>query len=125
MKKEINLSDEIVRDGKLTRDEALNGLKDAAVSANNALPKALAKCNTPAEREKVQTDRNITVLSYLRAQRKSLEKTGPLFEKMADNLKKEAANVRQKTEELKEAVEAIKLLEELARLAAVLALAFA
>lgn len=128
MKKKVNMStmtiDDIVRDGELTQDEALDALENAAESANEALPKAQAKCNTDAEREKVQTDRNIVVLSYVESENKALQHTGPLFEKMAEDLRAEAGSVKQKAERLNDAIEAINLFTDLVRLAASLALAF-
>ena len=116
--------DDIVRDGELTQDDALDALENAAESANEALPKARAKCNTDAEREKVQTDRNIVVLSYVKSEKKALQCTGPLFEKIAEDLRAEAGSVKQKANKLTDAVEAINLLSDLVRLAASLALAF-
>jgi predicted RNase H-like nuclease (RuvC/YqgF family) len=99
-------------------------LKNAAIAANKTLFKALAKCTTEAERRKVKSDRDAVVLSYLRSLEKSLEKTGPAFEKMAKDLETETENVKKKAEDLKTTVEAINLFTDLVRLAASLALAF-
>jgi hypothetical protein len=99
MPKEMEGSMELTHlneDGNLTEEEALGVLENAAIAANEDLPKALAKCTTEAERRKVKGDRDAVVLSYLRSLKKSLEKTGPFFEKMAKDLETETANVKTK-----------------------------
>lgn len=114
----------LVSDGNLTEEEALEALELAADVADEELPKALALCQTDDERKKVKGDRDLVILAHLRALKKSLEKTGPLFEKMADDLKIEAENVKKKAKELKDTVAAINLFTDLVRLAGSLALAF-
>ena len=114
----------IVHDGQLTQDGALGALRIAAESATEALPDALAKCNSQDQREKVQAERDTVVLAYLNSLKKSLLQTSSLFEKMAEDLQREAEEVKQKAKSLTDAVAAVNLLTELVRLAASLALAF-
>ena len=115
----------IVHDGQLTQEEALRALRIAAQAATEALPKALAKCDTDGKRQKVKADRDTVVQAYLSSLGKTLVNTSSLFEKTADDLGKEAGNVRQKAGTLQNADEAIGLFADLVRLAASLTLAFA
>lgn len=107
-------------DGKLTPAKALEVLQNAYTTANEALPKALRLCQKDEERFKVQDDCNTVKRAYI----ESLEKTIVDFKKVADDLEKEAGNVRQKATELKNVQEAIGLFTDLVRLATALALAF-
>lgn len=115
----------VVHDGKLTTDEALGALGAAAQAATEALPAALAACQTDAERQKVQADRDTVVLAYLNSLKKSLVNTSTLFETTAADLEKAADKVKKDAASLKHASEAINLFTDLVRLAASLALAFA
>ncbi len=114
----------IVHDGKLAQAEALEALKNAYISANESLPKAIAQCQTDDDKAKVQDDCDTVKIAYLSSLKKTLLYTGPLFEKVAGNLATEAGAVRQKAVALKNAIEAIGLFTDLVRLAASLALAF-
>lgn len=114
----------IVHDGQLTEAEALNSLKLAAQSATESLSEALAQCQTQEERNKVQADRDTTVLAYLNSLNKSLLNTSSQFEKIAEDLATEAENVREKSKSLQNVAQAIGLFTDLVRLAASLALAF-
>jgi|WetSurMetagenome_2_1015567.scaffolds.fasta_scaffold00497_3 hypothetical protein len=115
----------IVNDGELTQEKALSSLQIAAQAATEELPKALAKCSSQSEIDKVQTDRDIVMLAYLNCLKKSLVNTGSMFEKIASDLAKENANVKQKAGKLKDVNDALALFTDLVRLAASLALAFA
>ena len=114
----------IVHDGQLTKAEALQALRVAAQAATEALPAALAQCQTDSERQKVQGDRDIVMLAHLNSLQKTLIQTGTLFEKMAADLEQEAGNIRDKAATLQNSSEAINLFADLVRLAASLALAF-
>lgn len=115
----------VVHDGDLTSDEALGALGAAAQAATEALPAALAACQTDAERQKVQADRDTVVLAYLNSLKKSLVNTSTLFETTAADLEKVADKVTKDATSLKNTTEAINLFTDLVRLAASLALAFA
>ncbi len=115
----------IVHDGKLTQAEALKALRIAAQAATEALPAALAQCQTDDERRKVQADRDTVLLAYLNSLQKTLIHTGALFENTAGDLETEAANVKDTSTKLKNVSEAINLFADLVRLAGSLALAFA
>jgi hypothetical protein len=114
----------VVHDGTLTQAEALGALGAAAQAATEALPTALAKCETAAQKQKMQADRDTVVLAFLNSLSKSLVNTSTLFETTAANLEEAAAKVRKDATDLKNAVEAINLFTDLVRLAASLALAF-
>jgi hypothetical protein len=115
----------IVHDGELTQAEALTALRIAAKAATEALPAALAKCQTDSERQKVQADRDTVLLAYLNSLQRTLVNTSQLFETIAESIEGEAKNVRESAENLKSTAEAINLLVDLVRLAGSLALAFA
>jgi hypothetical protein len=115
----------VVHDGELTEAEALAALAAAARAATEALPDALAACETGPQRHKVQGDRDTIVLAYLNSLRRSLVNTSTLFEATAVDLEKAAAAVAQDARKLKDATQAINLLTDLVRLAASLSLAFA
>ena len=115
----------VVHDGKLSLDEALGALGTAAQAATEALPDALAACNTDAERQKVQADRDTVVIAFLNCLKRSLVITTSLFETTAADLEKAATKVRKDATSLMNATEAINLLTDLVRLSASLALAFA
>jgi hypothetical protein len=112
-------------DGELEEAEALGALAKAAERATEALPDALARCDSDEERQRVMAERDVIVLAYLSSIKKSLIHTAPKFEKLADDLEREADRVRQKAKALKNAVDAINLFSELTKLAASVALAFA
>lgn len=114
----------IVTDGTLTEEEALDALRAAATAATEALPAALAKCKTDAQRLEVIGDRDKVLLAFLTALQKSLTRTGPLFEKVATDLQQAAEDVGRKKESLANANAAINLFSDLVRLSASLALAF-
>ncbi|HEX2830776.1 MAG TPA: hypothetical protein VHP37_30860 [Burkholderiales bacterium] len=118
-------SSSLFMDGELTKDEALAALRMAAERATDALPNALAACETDADRQQVMAARDSIVLAYLTALQKSLMHTAPHFEKLAKDLETEAKSIRKKAKELRDTVAAINLFTELAKLAASLALAFA
>jgi len=105
--------------------KALRALREAAEAATETLYKKIDECKTQAELEAMQESRDKVELYYQRSQKKSLKRTGPRFEKAVKALGKQTDKVKQETAELKEIVETIRLLEDLARLAATLALAFA
>lgn len=111
--------------GTLTQVEALKALSMAAQSATDTMPYALLKCKDQGEMQKVIADRDTCLLAYTNAMARSLQHTGPLFEKVTQELIKEAKAVNQRVKNLKDAAEAVELLADLVRLAAKLALAFA
>jgi hypothetical protein len=115
----------IVHDGALTQDEALDALQQAAQAATEALPDALAKCSSDAERTQVMNDRDTVVVAYLDALKKSLVNTSGMFEQVAGALRDEADAVRQRKQALVDGAQAIGLFGDLVKLAASLALAFA
>lgn len=112
-------------DGELEGAEALAALSAAAIATTAALPGALTKCTTAAEMQKVIADRDTCQLAYTNSLVKSLRHTGPMFEKMAQDLTAEATRIKQHSRSLKDASEALKLFAEAVRLASSLALAFA
>jgi hypothetical protein len=124
-KKPENRISSIIHDGELTQAEALIALRKAAQAATEALPAALAQCQTDSERQKVQADRDTVLLAYLNSLQKTLVNTSGFFETTAASLETEAENVREMAEDLKSATEAINLFADIVRLAASLALAFA
>ena len=115
----------IAHDGTLTQAEALEALKNAARAATEALPNALAKCETDAQRARIMNDRDKVLVAFLDALDKSLTNTSAMFEEIAHDLNAEAEAVRAKKSEIKNAAQAIGLLGDLVSLAASLALAFA
>jgi hypothetical protein len=124
-KKGVDSIHPVVMDGNLEKAEALSALSKASCAATAALPEALARCKTPAQKQKVMADRDICQLAYLNSLAKSLVQTGPLFEQMADDLGKAAIDVQARLKELKDPVAVSNLLVDVARLASSLALAFA
>jgi hypothetical protein len=115
----------VVHDGTLTEAEALEALSAAAQAATEALPNALEKCETPAQLEKVQNDRDTVLLAYLNSLNRSLKNTSSQFEALANELSAEAAAVKARAGTVKNTAEAVNLMTDLVRLAASLALAFA
>jgi|GEM_PF-2368022 len=115
----------IIHDGELTQEEALTALKNAAQSATEALPSAMAKCQTQDERNKVQTARDTVLLAYLNSLKKSLINTSSQFEQVAQDLETEAETVKKNSATLQSVDQALDLFTGLVRLAASLALAFA
>ncbi|MFT5702566.1 MAG: hypothetical protein ACI8ZB_005489 [Desulforhopalus sp.] len=114
----------IVIDGSLKEAEALQALSLAAQSATAALPKALAKCKTIEDEQKVMADRDTCMLAYLMCMEQSLKRTGPHFEAIAADLENAANEVNKKADNLKNSIEAINLFADMVRLAGSLALAF-
>ncbi|NTV06405.1 MAG: hypothetical protein HGA59_07870 [Chlorobiaceae bacterium] len=125
-KKQINepTIQSIVMDGHLEAAEALGALSAASVAATAALPVALSKCETESQMEKVIADRDRCMLAYINSQKKTLQQTGPLFERTAKELEIAAAEIKQKTQNLHNAVDAVNLMADITRLACSLALAF-
>ncbi|MFA7172694.1 MAG: hypothetical protein WC340_04660 [Kiritimatiellia bacterium] len=114
----------MVMEGTLTQAEALKALSMAAQSATDAMPYALLKCQEHADMQKIIADRDTCLLAYTNAMTRTLQHTGPLFEKIAKELITAAKTVNRKTQSLKDATEAVELLANLVRVAAKLALAF-
>ncbi len=114
-----------MQDENLKSAKALGALQEAYQAANKIISKMLDECKTQAERTAIQESFNEVELSYLKSLKKSLIDTGPRFDNAVKDLEKKTEEVKQKTADLKEIVETIRLFEELARLAAALALAFA
>ncbi len=115
----------IFMDGSLTQAEALAALSAAALSATEALPYALLKCEKREEMQRVIADRDTCQLAFTHALVRSLQHTGPLFEQTAGELTAAAKKVSRDARALKNGAEAIELLSDCVRLAARLALAFA
>lgn len=115
----------IVMDGQLEKAEALAALSAASVAATTALPDLLIKCETQEQMQKVIADRDTCLLAYSNCFVRTLQHNGPLFEQIAKDLDKSAAQIHKKSKELKDAAEAVNLLSEAVRLATTLALAFA
>lgn len=115
----------IAHDGTLLQEEALGALQQAAQAATEALPFALARCESEDESFKVMNDRDTVLLAYLEALRKSLVNNGAMFENIAIGLRAEADAVRERKEHLANAAQAIALMGDLVKLATSLALAFA
>lgn len=76
----------IVMDGNLQMAEALAAFNASTLAATAALPKALDKCETEQQMQKIIADRDIVQLAYINALHKSLKHTGPLFEQIAKDL---------------------------------------
>lgn len=115
----------LAMDGKLSQAEALAALSAAALAATNALPAALAQCQTAEQMQQVIADRDACQLAYTNVLERSLRHTGPLFEQVAAELHAASGAVNREARQLTSAAEAAGLLSELVRLAAKLALAFA
>ena len=115
----------IVLDGNLDQAEALRVLRTAAQRATEALPKAIEKCTNDVQRQTVIGDRDTIVLAYLTCLTKSLQHTGPLFERLAADLESASKKIKKKATNLRNANEAINLFADVVRLAGSLALAFA
>lgn len=124
-KKKVTTMNTIVMDGDLKEAEALQALSVATQAATAAMPKALAKCKTQADEQKVMGDRDTIMLAYLTCMEKSLKRTGPLFEAVAADLESAANDVTKRADNLKNTIEAINLLTDLVKLAGSLALGFA
>src|SRR3982751_3655432 len=92
-------------DGELDEAEALNALALAAQRATEALPDALALCESDEQKQHVMAERDVVVLAYLSSLKKSLVHTAPKFEKLAGDLADEADNVREKAKDLQKAVD--------------------
>ena len=114
----------VVMDGNLKKAEALAAFSAASLAATAALPDALFKCETEAQRQKVMADRDVLQLAYTNCLVRSLIHTGPLFDQMAKDLDEAAKKIASKSKELQNADEAINVLSDVARLASSLALAF-
>jgi len=114
----------IVMDGNLQMAEALAAFNASTLAATAALPKALDKCETEQQMQKIIADRDIVQLAYINALHKSLKHIGPLFEQIAKDLACAAKEIEKKSKKLTSAADALSLLADAARLASALALAF-
>ncbi|ACF47290.1 MAG: hypothetical protein OQK66_01190 [Prosthecochloris sp.] len=123
-KKTSNTMQTIVMDGNLQMAEALAAFNASTLAATAALPKALDKCETEQQMQKIIADRDIVQLAYINALHKSLKHTGPLFEQIAKDLACAAKEIEKKSKKLTSAADALSLLADAARLASALALAF-
>lgn len=111
--------------GNITRDEALDSLNRAAISAAASLPDAFDKCSTLKEKQKILADRDLIQLAYNKCLLQSLVKSGPVFKEISDELKAEADKIDVDSKNLTNAMAAVNLLAEAVKLAAALSLAFA
>ncbi len=114
----------VIKDGKLTKEEALRSLGNAAQVATESLSELLKKCDTEEEKEKVWENRDVLLITYLECMKKSLALTGESFENIASDLESAAKEVNKKITEIKNGIEAINLMADLVGLAGRLALAF-
>jgi hypothetical protein len=110
--------------GTLTRDEALESLRQAADAATNSLPDAFYQCKEKDERAEVMRARDAMVLAHMRSLEKSLQYNSNSFELLAKKLSDQADALSQEVLSTKNAKETILLYSDLLQLAATLALAF-
>jgi hypothetical protein len=115
----------LVIDGKLTPEEALGRLHNAALEADRLFPDAMAKCTTEEEMRTLMDQRDMILRIYLEALKKSLKDTSSYFEGVARDLDTETKNLKNNLQAAKTADEAITLFANFLSLLAKLALAFA